>query len=1395
MKTIFCMLQRSVVSALLLSLLLLAMNAVVWAAAPKLCGDETLNPFGNLTNNYLTDLQVTGKCMVNGTPKQGSSLLYVFHNVNIVSGGQLIFQDNYDIDFYAENIVVENNGKLIAVSTQGFLPQVSLASGVLPYQKRLTFHLWGPSTDPGVECASTQGNGVGPCGIPNTLWTANPVMAMSLMMNPPPLPATPKNQACNHVKGYSQYLPGDDCFYQYEIQDPQDKKVGRQAFFGHKVLAVSFGGTLQLFGSKGVSYLQQGQQCMPKMQGNECNPAFAGTSWVRLTALTDKTHITVNRGVDWKKGDHIVVTPTDYLPSHAEEVILASDAGGGMALTLQSPGLQWDHNAAPTKFPTAMPMTVGPQDDPNTPDIKRAVDTRAAVALLNRNIQVVSEGDVPSEKFTEKPGNYYGGHTIVRQGFASFQVQGAEFYQLGQGGQKGRYPVHFHMDRATPQAVSTDKDPTPEPLNYLKDCSIWDSMTRWVTLHGTQGMYLARNVGYKSIGHGYYQEDATEIDNRLYSNIGVLARAAIMDTVHNPRQVPGILADNTPTGPQSNNDYMPFRSDYNHPTIFWITNGWNDFQYNFAAGAATCGACYWWLPAAVSGPSQYQTWDGYASQQITTAPFDWGPTNYSSAGLTPLEVFNGNSCVAAMSSFQMNGQTADCLGVQPDGSAKLSAVKSSAPKGPNGLILDHQPFNVYYPVLAELHNPTLCSPGDDLDTVGCPDNKKPCDGGDYFGTCVVTPIDHYTTSFNFAQTNFAAVWLRQGWDLVTNTAVTDVQSSGLNFVTGGGYERSDVKLGEWLVARNTVLIGHTQGDSTGKYTNPYAMDVGPFNPVSKLACDNQDPNRCEYGDGGVSFNLPVFPGQKLLNIYDGPSQQDSNAYLNINVSTIADCNANGNGNCANSKVPLARNFGLLKNKSDSSCYLPNAAIGWKQPNGFYYPPAFHSKNLWFDKVDIRHFVVEPLFKPINPGEQDPFQQDQGAVQKRYCTYSNTMFSNFNHIDRQTVLNDDDGTLTGLVGQVQQQKNESISINEDPWFNAALVTPECLSDINVKPPLPLPKDLPFTASTSPYEWLSVAMLSDCVKDIYVDGELVRGNQCFQPSDKFQYWAVSCTTPFCRGLPLYREYYTTQEGASFRPQIRMGGQATGQRSTLSLNHGAYYIDTTQDCTAQGGCPKCLQVDPNNQNLCVKYDGSPWFPTVFLGGHTYYVYFIYAKDTMKQTYDIYVGPNTSLDELKVKAIQVDPTQKRITTAADGSFIGTPTYAGSILSVSVDLSGQSSLFNESKAQFCRPKSYCSPKDDGSCGCNPDNKKCVSDADCAWGPNDMDCPVTDPNNPNATQCFGFSFTMPMLFKAKPMPPDPKLFKNFTDNPYFAIGNVTFAKGKTWKGDVCSYTTVPVQQP
>ena len=75
----------------------------------------------------------------------------------------------------------------------------------------------------------------------------------------------------------------------------------------------------------------------------------------------------------------------------------------------------------------------------------------------------------------------------------------------------------------------------------MKDSSINESMTRWITVHGTQGVPVARNVGYLSIGHGFYLEDAVETDNKFYSNLGIFARAAV-ENEQNPRNVPGILA-------------------------------------------------------------------------------------------------------------------------------------------------------------------------------------------------------------------------------------------------------------------------------------------------------------------------------------------------------------------------------------------------------------------------------------------------------------------------------------------------------------------------------------------------------------------------------------------------------------------------------------------------------------------------------------------------------------------------------------------------------------------------------------------------------------------------------------------------------------------------------------
>ena len=702
--------------------------------------------------NINTDLQIEGlSCTVDGSTPKGT---YIYRNVNIWGGGALNFADA-KIDFHAHSILVENEGSLSAGSNAPAVGPISI-------------WLYGMPNDdiPTITCKSSI-----TCGVPEAIWNSNPNVPMHIMPNHP----------CVTADTIAPSPVGKDCFYQYEVFDEGD---GPRTYFGNKVLALSYGGSIYLRGAKGIR---------PSTEAIDANPSDSGTSWVRLTSDLkggeDSFH--VDRPVPtWGTGDHIVLTTTDYLPGHSEELVISSvgsDANGTL-ITLQGK-VKFPHSGTAYDYST-LPTTSGPHDDPDRPATQpsRHLETRAAVALLTRSIMIASEGPTPVlsdrsvDHFPDK--GFYGGQTLMRAGFRNYQVQGVEYYHLGQGGVIGRYPVHFHMDRKVPQ-------PSPVPLyegTYIADSSIHESMTRFITVHASQGLLAARNVGYRSIGHGFYLEDATEINNRMYSNIGIESAAAVDDDL-NPRKVPGILSKPG----QSGAEVFPFHSDYDHPSIFWVTNLWNDLRYNVAIGAGTCGACYWLPPSVNSGPSLYETWDSYASMQTA-----------GRGGITPMLNFVGNSCSTAMNSLETVSNTSPCLGVvaadAPSDSSTLHAIAN-----PNPL-----PANAYPMMNGDLRqHATVCAnastPGSDCSTVPV------CTGtGPNEALCAATLIDHYTTSFNWSQKNFAAVWLRGWWYLLRDSAVTDVQGGGLTFISGGGYTRSDAAQGFWNLSQRTLFVGNTQ---------------------------------------------------------------------------------------------------------------------------------------------------------------------------------------------------------------------------------------------------------------------------------------------------------------------------------------------------------------------------------------------------------------------------------------------------------------------------------------------------------------------------------------------------------------------------------------------------------
>ncbi len=1222
---------------------------------------QTVCNGSNLEAGNGEDLEVTGICMVGaGT--------YNYGYVNIYNGGELIFDDAV-IDFWASSILIENNSAFIAdgIGNNGLL----------------TIHLYGSEVNspdsPPIRCKTDN-----TCGVDPNNWTSTPGAPISL------------------PGGVSDYFYAYDNlpYYVNGVNNPDN-----QGYFGHKVLAVSYGGTLILNGVKGSSI-------------RDLDSSDSGTSWARLngTISPGGNSFTLDRAVDWegstnctdqKNGDQIVITTTDYLPGNSEQLTIDSISADGKTITVCET-FEHIHNGEKYQIST----TARKADGIGRLGLKfDEAETRAAVALLSRSIRIVSEGNDLNAPLDAS--DYYGGHTIFRQGFEKIQVQGVEFYQMGQGGRLGRYPVNFRLARKTPSDT------------YLKDNSIHDSMTRWITLQGTHGVLLERNVGYKSIGHGFYLADGTEIENKFYSNIGIFARAAV-DNNQNPRKVPGILsAPGKENQNQLGKENVPFHSDFHHPTIFWIMNSWNDFEYNMAAGAGTCGNCYWLVPGFNSGPSKDMKWDSYASLQANFA------------GITPLKKFRGNYCTTASISFNTVGTTFQCLGVGAGNPAPKDKFLRAIPNDNTPAINDEFVFTPpepqpsltdeaknYYPNVDQGASriATLCNAeaiddsgnkiGSGLDCT----NIARCSETNSKTNCAVTVIDEYTTSFHWAETNFSGIWLRPQWFLVSNSFISDVQSAGLTFVTGGDYTKASSPTGNWLLAYKSVFVGNTQDNEA----NPYASNAGPFRPGG-LKCDNEQftINYCLSINEGISMPLSNFANnQRLFNIYDGPAQQDSNAYLDIKKQTITGCSFMA-GNCGGSDYMYGRVLGIPYNEKDQ-CHLPNAAIAWKQPNGFYYPPSFHSTNLYFDEVDIRHFIINPLF------ETGTRKTDEQKVRQNLCTFNiENTYIDFTEIDRQTVLNDDDGSLTGY--------QRTISVNEDPFFNAPVEAIECASD--------------GTAKTSPYEYVTTAIYPKCAAKQPGDAgdpEALALQRC----GGALLWAPEAADKNTYGVPMYRQCLTRTENdgelQDQSPSIRLMGMNMWQRSNLTPINAKFYIDTTVSEKTQNESPIVSRLN------------------VFQPDETYYVYLIYATPNTKQTYELYVGKDFDINS--VKAVQTPLLGRNLSFNDVTEFPNTweveyfdenhemfETHPY-ILRVRVDMSFpefKQGLAKE-KIRSCAPSSFCEWSNSLSqCRCSeklknedPETYKvCSQDngqgehAVCRWSGIDVDCPEGG--------CYGFSFTLP----------------------------------------------------
>jgi hypothetical protein len=252
-------------------------------------------------------------------------------------------------------------------------------------------------------------------------------------------------------------------------------------------------------------------------------------TWVKLgaTAKAGDTAVSLAEPVSgWKVGDRVIVTGTEVhgakkTESLTEERTIA--AIDGSKITLNEP-LKMAHAGDG--------------------------DYRGEVANLSRNV-VVESADPDGVR----------GHTMYHKDSAG-SLSYAEFRHLGKKDVLGKYSLHFHLCRDTMRG------------SFVVGNSIWDSHNRWLTIHGTDYLVARDNVGYKSIGHGFFLEDGTEVYNLLDRNLAVGAKRG----KRLPKQV------------------LPF--DQNEGAGFWWTCSLNTFTRNVAAECGQYGFRYEATPSS-----------------------------------------------------------------------------------------------------------------------------------------------------------------------------------------------------------------------------------------------------------------------------------------------------------------------------------------------------------------------------------------------------------------------------------------------------------------------------------------------------------------------------------------------------------------------------------------------------------------------------------------------------------------------------------------------------------------------------------------------------------------------------------------------------------------------------
>ncbi len=210
-------------------------------------------------------------------------------------------------------------------------------------------------------------------------------------------------------------------------------------------------------------------------------------TWVKLggdAKHDDKTVTLAEAVTGWRVGDRLIVTGSTQ----------PAEVSGTRRPVKNAKGLTTEEREI-----RAIDGKTVTLDKPLDFDHPGSGDYRGEVANLSRTV-IVESADPEKAR----------GHTMYHRNSAG-SISYAEFRHLGKEGVLGKYAIHYHLCGDTMRGSS------------VVGASIWDSSNRWVTIHGTSYLVVRDCVGYRSVGHGFFLEDGTEVYNVLDRNLAVQA--------------------------------------------------------------------------------------------------------------------------------------------------------------------------------------------------------------------------------------------------------------------------------------------------------------------------------------------------------------------------------------------------------------------------------------------------------------------------------------------------------------------------------------------------------------------------------------------------------------------------------------------------------------------------------------------------------------------------------------------------------------------------------------------------------------------------------------------------------------------------------------------------------